>query len=118
MGIGTGIANTGPLNGIHNVDGNGNGVVDPAIIVPNLNDLGSALLSTVPVAYGGNVISSANVGNVLGADGGYMQTLTIALDTNGDGTPDSNVTFTYNTRPTRSRAPAPSRPASRSRATC
>ena len=96
VGIGTGIANTGPLNGIHNVDANGNGVPDNAIIVPDLNDLGSALLSTVPVAYGGNVISNASVGNVLGADGGYIQTVTMLLDSNGDGTPETNVTFTYN----------------------
>jgi hypothetical protein len=97
VGIGTGIATTGPLNGIHNVDADGNGVIDPAIIVPNLNDLGSALLSTVPLAHGGNVISSnSTVGNVLGADGGYVQTLTIKLDTDANGTPDTDVVFTYN----------------------
>ena len=48
--------------------------------------LGSALLSTVPVAYGGNVVSSSADGNVLGADGGYIQTVTVRLDSNGDGT--------------------------------
>ncbi|MFV0662064.1 retention module-containing protein [Denitromonas sp.] len=96
VGIGTGIANTGPLNSIHNVDADGDGVVDPAIIVPDLNDLDSALLSTVPTAYGGNVVSNANVGNVLGADGGYVQTIEIMLDSNNDGTPDQLVTFTYN----------------------
>jgi hypothetical protein len=95
VGVGTGIANTGPLNGIHNVDANGNGVADPAIIVPDLNDLGSALLSTVPLAYGGNVVSSSADGNVLGADGGFIQTVTVRLDTNGDGTRDTDVTFTH-----------------------
>jgi Mg-chelatase subunit ChlD len=96
VGIGTGIANTGPLNGIHNVDADGDGVSDGAIIVPDLNELDSALLSTVPVAFGGNVVSNTSVGNVLGADGGYVQSVTLMLDTNNDGTPDSNVTFTYN----------------------
>jgi surface adhesion protein len=95
VGVGTGIANTGPLNGIHNVDANGNGVADPAIIVPDLNDLGAALLSTVPLAYGGNVVSSSADGNVLGADGGHIQTVTVRLDTNGDGTRDTDVTFTH-----------------------
>jgi hypothetical protein len=95
VGVGTGIADTGPLNGIHNVDANGNGVADPAIIVPDLNDLGAALLSTVPLAYGGNVVSSTADGNVLGADGGYIQTVTVRLDTNGDGTRDTDVTFTH-----------------------
>ncbi len=97
VGIGTGIATSGPLNGIHNVDANGNGVSDGAIIVPDLNDLGSALLSTVPLAYGGNVVSSAADGNVLGADGGNITTVTIRLDTNGDGIRDTDVTFTRNT---------------------
>ncbi len=55
-----------------------------------------ALLSTVPLAYGGNVVSSTANGNVLGADGGYIQTVTVRLDTNGDGTPDTDVTFTRN----------------------
>jgi len=95
VGIGTGIANLGPLNGIHNVDANGNGVPDPAIIVPDLNELDSALLSTVPVAVGGNVVSNASVGNVLGADGGFVQTVTVHLDTNGNGVPDTDVTYTY-----------------------
>ncbi len=95
VGIGSGIADTGPLNGIHNVDANGNGVRDSAIIVPNLNDLGSALLSTVPIAYGGNVISASNLGNVLGADGGHIQSLTMLLDSNGDGIRETSVTFSY-----------------------
>ena len=96
VGVGTGIANTGPLNGIHNVDANGNGVSDGAIIVPDLNDLGAALLSTVPLAYGGNVVSSAANGNVLGADGGHIQTVTVRLDSNGDGITDTDVTFARN----------------------
>ncbi|MET0333078.1 MAG: VCBS domain-containing protein, partial [Rhizobacter sp.] len=96
VGIGTGIANTGPLDNIHNVDGDGNGTKDAAIIVPDLNQLGSALLSTVPPAYGGNVVSNGSSGTVLGADGGNVQTVTMRLDSNNDGVPDQDVTFTYN----------------------
>jgi hypothetical protein len=96
VGIGTGISSTGPLDSIHNVDGDGDGVRDAAVVVPDLNQLGSALLSTVPTAYGGNVVSNGSTGTVLGADGGYVQTVTLRLDSNGDGTPDTDVTFTYN----------------------
>jgi len=39
---------------------------DPAIIVPDLNELDSALLSTVPAAFGGNLVAGSNAGNVLG----------------------------------------------------
>ena len=95
VGVGTGIADASALNAIHNVDADGDGVKDGAIIVPDLNDLAGALLSTVPVAYGGNIISNSNLGNVLGADGGYIQTLNLMLDTNADGIPDTNVVFTY-----------------------
>jgi hypothetical protein len=95
VGIGTGISSTGPLDGIHNVDSDGDGTSDGAIIVPDLNQLDSALLSTVPLAFGGNVVSNANVGNVLGADGGYVQTITIDLDSSGDGNNDTSVIFTY-----------------------
>jgi Mg-chelatase subunit ChlD len=97
VGIGSGISNTGPLNGIHNVDGDGNGVVDPAIIVPDLNELANTLISTVPTGTGGSVVSGGGVNNVLGADDGYIQTVTLALDTDGNAaTPQVNVTFTYN----------------------
>ena len=96
VGIGSGISNTGPLNGIHNVDADGNGAVDPAIIVPDLNELANTLLATVPVGTGGSVVSGSGVGNALGADDGYVQSITLQLDTNANGTPDANVTFTYN----------------------
>ena len=97
VGVGSGISNTGPLNGIHNVDGDGNGVVDPAIIVPDLNELSNTLLTTVPVANGGSVVSGTNgVGNALGADDGYVQSITLTLDSNADGTADTPVTFTFN----------------------
>ena len=96
VGIGTGIANTGPLNSIHNVDADGNGVSDGAIIVPDLNQLSASLLSTIPVAYGGNVVHGGDAGSAFGADGGHVQTVSLMLDSNGDGTADQNVTFTYN----------------------
>ena len=97
VGIGSGISNTGPLNGIHNVDGDGNGTVDPAIIVPDLNELANTLISTVPTGTGGSVVNGGGgVGNALGADDGYVQTITVALDTDGNaGTPKVDVTFTY-----------------------
>ncbi|MED5620099.1 immunoglobulin-like domain-containing protein [Ideonella sp. BN130291] len=96
VGVGTGISNTSALDGIHNVDGDGDGVKDSAIIVPDTNQLGSALLSTVPPAFGGNLVTNSAASNVLGADGGYLQTVTIKLDSNSDGVPDQDVTFTYN----------------------
>ncbi|MBE7416662.1 MAG: tandem-95 repeat protein [Ideonella sp.] len=98
VGVGSGISNTGPLDGIHNVDADANGTVDPAIIVPDLNELANTLLTTVPVANGGNVVSGAGgLGNALGADGGYVQSITVALDNDGNaGTPPVDVTFTFN----------------------
>jgi hypothetical protein len=98
VGIGSGISNTGPLNGIHNVDVDGNGAVDPAIIVPDLNELSNTLLTTVPVANGGSVVSGGGgLSNALGADGGYVQSITVALDTDSNAaTPQTNVTFTFN----------------------
>ncbi|MBT9540724.1 immunoglobulin-like domain-containing protein, partial [Thiobacillus sp.] len=95
VGVGTGIANPQFLNDIHNVDADGDGTRDPAIIVPDLNELDSALLSTVPAAFGGNLVAGNNAGNVLGADGGHVQTITLTLDSDGNGTPDQNVVFTY-----------------------
>ncbi|MCW5616416.1 MAG: cadherin-like domain-containing protein, partial [Rhodocyclaceae bacterium] len=95
VGIGTGIADTSFLDAIHNVDADLSGAEDPAIIVPDLNQLADTLLSTVPVAVGGNLVGAGNVGSMLGADGGNVQTIQIQLDSNGDGTPDQNVTFSY-----------------------
>jgi Mg-chelatase subunit ChlD len=95
VGVGTGIANPQHLNNIHNVDADGSGIKDPAIIVPDLNELDSALLSTIPPAFGGNLVAGNNAGNVLGADGGHVQTITLMLDSDGNGVPDQNVIFTY-----------------------
>src|SRR5690606_50843 len=95
VGIGSGISNTGPLNGIHNVDADYSGSKEEAIMVPDLNALENALLNTVPVANGGNVVGGGGVGSALGADDGWVQHITLSLDTNSNGLPDSNVTFNY-----------------------
>ena len=96
VGIGTGIADTTFLDDIHNVDADLSGAEDSAIIVPDLNQLADTLLSTVPVVVGGNLVATGSVGSVLGADGGSVQTIVVQLDSNGDGSPDQNVTFSYN----------------------
>ncbi|MDD2684802.1 MAG: VCBS domain-containing protein [Gallionella sp.] len=97
VGIGTGVSDTTYLNLIHNVDAVGDGSKDPAILVPDLNDLGQQLLSTVPQGYGGNVvIGDAGAGAVFGADGGYVKSFSLMLDSNGDNVPDTTVTFAYN----------------------
>jgi surface adhesion protein len=97
VGIGTGITDVSHLNAIHNVDTDGNGVEEDAIIVPDLNKLEEELLSTVPTAFGGNVVAANGAQNVtFGADGGYIQSITLDLDTDGNGSTDTAVTFTYN----------------------
>uniref|UniRef100_UPI0006534626 Calx-beta domain-containing protein n=1 Tax=Caenimonas sp. SL110 TaxID=1450524 RepID=UPI0006534626 len=98
VGIGSGIASFTQLNGIHRVDQLGDGINDPAISVPDLNELEERLLSTVPQTFGGNVVASGASQNVaFGADGGYVQTLTLMLDgPDGDQIADTNVTFTFN----------------------
>ncbi|MDE2416865.1 MAG: retention module-containing protein [Burkholderiales bacterium] len=97
VGIGTGIVDLTNLNAIHNVDALGDGVKDPALVVPDLSQLDSTLLSTVPNAFGGSVLTSANMQGVnFGADGGYISAITVKLDSDGNGTLDQDVTFTYN----------------------
>ncbi|MDD5052924.1 MAG: VCBS domain-containing protein, partial [Sulfuricurvum sp.] len=97
IGIGTGITNTTYLDLIHNVDSLGDGVIDPAIMVPELSSLESTLLSTVPPSFGGNLLEASGHQTVtFGADGGYISKMTLSLDSNGDGVADTDVTFTYN----------------------
>jgi hypothetical protein len=99
VGMGTGIANTSFLDLIHNVDAAGDGVEDPAIQVPDINDLGQQLISTVPQGFGGNVVSGGGAQSVsFGADGGYVQEIVLMLDDDGTGpgTTMTPVTFTYN----------------------
>jgi hypothetical protein len=97
IGIGTGIADTTELNNIHNVDSDVSGVKDTAIIVTNVATLDDVLLASVPTSFGGSVAgSAANSSLNFGADGGYISSLIMKLDTNGDTVPDTDVTFTYN----------------------
>ena len=96
IGIGSGIATTAYLNAIHNVDADGNGIADSAIIVADLNKLEEALVATVPQAFGGNVVTSGGASNVtFGADGGSIRYLDLLLDSDANGTPDQTVRFTY-----------------------
>ncbi|QJW83502.1 VWA domain-containing protein [Ramlibacter terrae] len=98
-GVGTGnsIYNPTELNNIHNVDADKSGEKDLAILVPDVNALDEALRSTVPTAFGGSVTGTGGVQNVaFGADGGYVSSLTLKLDTNGDGIAETDVTFLYN----------------------
>jgi Ca2+-binding RTX toxin-like protein len=92
VGIGSGLpGDLSDLNYIHNIDslGHGGGTVDDALIVTDVSQLESELLSTVPTAFGGNITANGSVSNVLfGADGGYVQSFT----TNMGGT---DYTFSY-----------------------
>ncbi|MBZ0144293.1 MAG: retention module-containing protein [Rhodocyclaceae bacterium] len=98
VGVGAGIANVTHLNQINNTDALGNGVRDPAIIVEDVNKLESSLLSTVPAAYGGNIISANTSSSItFGADGGYVSQITLMLDTDdNNATAEVPVTFAYN----------------------
>jgi len=94
VGIGTGLpGDLTDLNYIHNIDslGKGYGTVNPALIVEDVSQLQSELLSTVPTAFGGNITVDldASIDNVLfGADTGYVES--IGLDLGG-----SYYSFTY-----------------------
>ena len=92
VGIGSSLpSDLSDLNYIHNIDslGQGNGNVDDALIVEDVSELESELLSTVPTAFGGNITANGSVSNVLfGADDGYVESLT----TNIGGT---DYSFTY-----------------------
>ncbi|MFV1873693.1 MAG: immunoglobulin-like domain-containing protein [Oleiphilus sp.] len=96
VGIGTGLTNFNDLNYIHNVDSNGDGTTDNALVVPDLAQLDSVLLETVPDSFGGSVVSNDISSAVFGADGGYVQSVSILLDTDGNSaTPDQLVNFTF-----------------------
>ena len=96
-GIGTGLTNFNDLDYIHNIDSDGDGVQDSSLVVPDLTELGSVLLSTVPVTYGGTVVSTNDSASaVFGADGGFVQSIVVMLDTDGNSaTPEQAVTFVY-----------------------
>ncbi|MET0025879.1 MAG: VCBS domain-containing protein, partial [Sedimenticola sp.] len=96
VGIGAGISDYSHLNAIHNVDSDASGAIDDALSVTDVNSLETALLSTVPSSYGGSVVVNEGVSHVqFGADGGYIRSITVELDTDADNTPDTQVTFTY-----------------------
>jgi VCBS repeat-containing protein len=92
VGIGSSLpGDLSDLNYIHNIDslGRGGGTVDEALIVTDVSELESELLSTVPTAFGGNITANGSVSNVLfGADGGYVQSFT--TDIGG-----TDYTFSY-----------------------
>jgi hypothetical protein len=98
VGMGGGIANTTFLDVAHNVDAAGDGAEDSAIIVPDINDLGKQLLSTVPQGVGGNVVAAGGAQSQnFGADGGYVKSIAIMLDSADPGAvPDTLVTFVFN----------------------
>ena len=96
VGIGAGISDFSNLNAIHNVDADASGTVDDALYVPNVNTLEEELLSTVPASFAGSVVLSGAVETVnFGADGGFIQSISVTLDTDADATPDTMVTFSY-----------------------
>ncbi|MEQ1600028.1 MAG: type I secretion C-terminal target domain-containing protein, partial [Methylotenera sp.] len=97
IGIASDISNPTELNNIHNVDSDGSGVKDAAIIVTNVATLDDVLLASVPTSFGGSVAGSTASSSLnFGADGGYISSLVMHLDTNGDNVPDAYVTFNYN----------------------
>jgi hypothetical protein len=94
VGIGSSLpSDLSDLNYIHNIDsmGQGNGHVDEALIVADVSQLEAELLSTVPTAFGGNIVANGSIQNLsFGADGGYVQSIDIDL-----GSPASTYTFSY-----------------------
>jgi len=97
IGIASDISDPTELNNIHNVDSDNSGVKDPAIIVTNVSTLDDVLLASVPTSFGGSIAgSAANSSLNFGADGGYISSLVMHLDTNGDNVPDADVTFNFN----------------------
>ena len=97
IGIASDISDPTELNNIHNVDSDVSGVKDAAIIVTNVAILDDVLLASVPTTFGGSVAGSAATSSLnFGADGGYISSLIMRLDTNSDSIPDTDVTFNYN----------------------
>ena len=83
VGIGSSLpGDLSDLNYIHNIDslGRGGGHVDDALIVADVSELESELLSTVPTAFGGSITASGSISNVIfGGDGGYVQGITVDI---------------------------------------
>ena len=96
VGIASDISNPTELNNIHNVDSDISGAKDAAIIVTDVGRLDEVLLASVPTSFGGSVAGSASSSSLnLGADGGYISSLIMKLDTDGDNIADTDVIFTY-----------------------
>ena len=96
VGIGAGINDYSYLDAINNVDVDGSGTIDGALKVSDVDTLESVLLETVPASYGGSVVVNEGVSHVsFGADGGYIRSIGVELDTDADSSPDSLVTFSY-----------------------
>ena len=71
--------------------GVGHGHVDDALIVADISQLEAELLSTVPTAFGGNIVANGSIENIdFGADGGYVQSIEMEL-----GTPVTTYVFNY-----------------------
>ena len=98
VGVGSGITNVSHLNPDPHRRCPGRRHTDPAIIVADVNKLEESLISTVPAAYGGNVISANSAQSVtFGADGGYVNQVSLMLDIDGNpATAEQLVTFNYN----------------------
>jgi hypothetical protein len=94
VGIGSSLpSDLSDLNYIHNIDslGVGNGHVDDALIVADVSQLEAELLSTVPTAFGGNIVANGSIQNIaFGADGGYVQSIEMDI-----GTPATTYIFSY-----------------------
>jgi hypothetical protein len=74
IGLGTGVSSAA-LNPVA-YDGRGTGADTNAIVVTNLSQLNDTLLGTVAAPVSGNLVSGGMSG--LGADGGYVSSVTIA----------------------------------------
>ncbi|MEN3070399.1 beta strand repeat-containing protein, partial [Uliginosibacterium sediminicola] len=99
VGIGQGVSNTTYLNAINNIDSDKNGTKDAATLVPDLNDLSETLTNSVNSTLSKGNLLTGSLNSTFGADGGYIQSVSLKLDTNGDSattTADGTVTFTYN----------------------
>ena len=83
VGIGTNLPlNLQDLDFIHNIDALNQGdTADRSLIVRDLTQLESELLSTVPTAFGGNIIFTSDGRNIdFGADGGFVQSIAFKLN--------------------------------------
>ena len=98
LGLGGSVANTAPLDSIHNVDADLNNIKDPAILISDLAGLSTALTATIPPTFGGNVGTGGGAAVAkIGADGGNVNYIEVLLDSNdADTVPDTVVRFNYN----------------------